>query len=100
MISKLEERGNCAYIVEDGIARIIPLDEYIIKLQELDNQNKIMEEETITPAEESVETPEIAPEEESVEETTDVPADEKNSVVEEDNAPVGEDTPVEEAPAE
>ena len=48
MIEKLEDRGDCAYIVEDGVGRIIPKeDEYQAKLLEFTNQNKTMEE-TIT----------------------------------------------------
>lgn len=105
MITTLEDRGDCAYIVENGVGRIIPKeDEYQAKLVEFNNQNKTMEEEVKideTSVEETApETPEIAPDSDLSEETTDVPTSDETSEVGEDladNAYAGEDTPVDEA---
>ena len=109
MIEKLEDRGDSAYIVEDGEARIITKDEYVSKLQELDNQNKTMENEEIITTEE-VETtdvdetapvsPETASESDVVEEVEETLVDEEVSQELADNAPASEDALVDDAPVE
>lgn len=107
MIEKLEDRGDVALIIEDGVTRIITRDEYIEKLQELDKQNTKMDSE-LNPSElqdqEVEETapvaPEIAPESEETEEVEETPVEDEDASVDEElpeDAPTEEDTPEEEA---
>jgi hypothetical protein len=99
-IEIFEDRVDCAYIVEDGVARIIPKsnDEFFIK-QEAFNSQKNMQEDTNVEVinEETVvdaETPETVPVEESTEETTETPTGEETPR-EDETVPAGEDVPAE-----
>ena len=107
MIEKLEDRGDVALIIEDGVTRIITRDEYIEKLQELDKQTTKMDNE-LNPSElqapEVDETapvaPEIAPESEEMEEVEETITEDEDAPVDEElpeDAPAEEDTPEEEA---
>jgi hypothetical protein len=108
MIEKFEDRGDSAYIVEDGIASVIPKEEeYQAKLQEFNDQNMENEEivtiDEVDTIETAPETTEIAPESDFDDEEVDLPIDEETAPeIEEltDNAPIGEDEPVDEAPEE
>jgi len=100
MINKLEDRGESAYIVEDGVARIITKDEYVAKLAEFEAQTvdeapATMEavEEAVDVSEDTPVSPEIAPGEEIIDEVTETPDETTEEVVDEINASAGEDTP-------